>query len=83
MQIRLAAAAVVELEVVVVGTTPLAPLVVEPVLVLVLELLAVDEAILAVASNTLPINETLNQSIIRLDITIPALLPVVLAVGMD
>jgi hypothetical protein len=53
------------------------------VLVLVLELLAVDEAILAVASNTLPINETLNQSIIRLDITIPALLPVVLAVGMD
>jgi len=53
-QIRLVvAAAVVELEVVVVGTTPLAPLV-ELVVELVLVLLAVDEAILVVASSTLP-----------------------------
>lgn len=66
-QIRLAAAAeleVVVVVVVVVGTTPLEPLV-GLVVELELELLAVDEATLAVASNILP-----------------ALLPVVLAVGM-
>lgn len=44
-------------------------------------LLAVDEAILVVASNTLPINETFNQFTVKPGITIPALLPVAPAVG--
>jgi hypothetical protein len=87
VQIQTAAAA--ELGVVAVGTTPLAPLaglvaelvdelglVAEPVLPV------ADEATLVVASNTLPIDRTLDRLITMADINIPALLPVGLVAGM-
>ena len=74
------AAAAVELGVVVVvGATPLAQLA-ERIVGLVPP--AVDEAILVVVSNILPVNRTLVQSTTSSDNGIPALLLVVLAAGM-
>jgi hypothetical protein len=80
VQIQTAAAA--ELGVVAVGTTPLAPLVAELGLVAEPVLPVADEATLVVASNTLPIDRTLDRSITMADINIPALLPVGLVAGM-